>query len=477
MRKIVIWVIVVLGAACRPQEPVRIIITPTPAHTATAEATEQAIALAASNTPEQPTPTLPPPTATPEPPTATPYATRTPIAGDGQFIGSILGPDSTPSFIVPTAQPMTAVPSTPLATLPPPVVVPSPSLDANRMGIQIYYNVDLENYQQVIWQAQQLRVGWVKFQADWSFLQPNAPDEISPIMRMFELQVQYARGVGLKTILSVTKAPAWARRTQQSQDGPPDDPQDLVRFLAILLERVKPEFIDAIEIWNEPNFRREWQGALPFNGGGYMQLFRPAYQFLRQNAPNVIVITAGLAPTGSSQDSVDDFVFLQQMYDAGLGELRDGIAVGVHPYGWGNPPDALCCARNNSRGWDDNPHFFFLETLNKYREIMNRNGHKDVQLWATEFGWATWEDFPTEPPDAWMTFNSPAQQAEYTLRAFEIGQSRADIGVMVLWNLNFANTERIEARSEKSAYSLLVPSFPDGGLRLRPLYESLRDRP
>ena len=51
-------------------------------------------------------------------------------------------------------------------------------------------------------------------------------------------------------------------------------------------------------------------------------------------------------------------------------------------------------------------------------------------MWVTEFGWATWEDYPTEAPDVWMAYNSALDQMDYTLRAFQIGQARADIGVM-----------------------------------------------
>ena len=32
---------------------------------------------------------------------------------------------------------------------------------------------------------------------------------------------------------------------------------------------IKPEFLDAVEVWNEPNLIREWRGAT-LNGGTYM---------------------------------------------------------------------------------------------------------------------------------------------------------------------------------------------------------------
>jgi hypothetical protein len=70
-----------------------------------------------------------------------------------------------------------------------------------------------------------------------------------------------------------------------------------------------------------------------------------------------------------------------------------------------------------------------------------------------------------------MTYNTAQEQANYTVRALEIGlQERDDIGVMILWNLNFANPFIVEQRSEIAGYSLLNPViFPQE----RPLYNAL----
>ena len=54
-----------------------------------------------------------------------------------------------------------------------------------------------------------------------------------------------------------------------------------------------------------------------------------------------------------------------------------------------------------------------------------------------------------------MTYNTRWDQAHYTIRAFEIGQQRPDIGVMFLWNLNFATTRHIERRDERAAYGIV----------------------
>jgi polysaccharide biosynthesis protein PslG len=310
-----------------------------------------------------------------------------------------------------------------------------------------------------------LQFQWVKVQVGWEDLQPNGPTDYGETFQRVEQYLQFANAEGLNILISVARAPGWAR-SNQAEDGPPDDPQALANFLTLLVGKVP--FVDAVEVWNEPNLQREWQGTMPFNGAGYMRLFAPAYQAIKGVNGGIRVVTAGLAPTGNNPGSRDDRQYLREMYANGLAQYTD-IAVGVHPYSWGNSPDASCCG---TRGWDDDPHFFFGDTMREYREILNANGQSANELWPTEFGWATWDGFPGDPPEPWMAFNDRWAQANYTIRAFEIGQADPTIGPMFLWNLNFAILGNlVEEGDERAAYSLLVPLQPAE----RPLYWMLYD--
>jgi hypothetical protein len=342
------------------------------------------------------------------------------------------------------------------------------------MGLQLYYNMPVSGWDATLAMAGQTRVGWIKLQASWEFLQPDSPGQFDQSFRLFQLHVQEADKRGFKVLISIAKAPPWARNVDRNEDGPPDDPQALVNFINFMLDKVGPN-IDAIEVWNEPNLKREWTGALPFSGAGYMQLFRPAYDAIRSYSQDMVIVTAGLAPT-RGENAIDDRQYFQQMYDAGLANYRD-IAVGIHPYSWGNPPDVFCCNALDGEGWDDDPHFFFADNIRDYRDIMVRNGHGDVQMWTTEFGWATWSGLPGDAPQPWMTYNSPEEQAVFALRAFQIGQERDYMGPMFLWNLNFANEVLIEQRNETAAYSLLLPGVYTGRtIQERPLYWALVNR-
>jgi hypothetical protein len=267
----------------------------------------------------------------------------------------------------------------------------------------------------------------------------------------------------MRVLLSIAKAPRWTRSTQ-AEDGPPDNPQQLADFLTLILRDTKiGQSIDAVEIWNEPNLQREWQGILPLNGAGYMQLFQPSYQAVRAYSPAMTIVTAGLAPTSNLPGTVDDRDYLQQMYDSGLRNLvgDPNLVIGAHPYGWANAPETRCCGDPQSEpGWDDNPHFFFLENIESTHAIMERNGHGGGKIWPTEFGWSTWTGIPSNPPEAWPTYINPVQQADYIIRAFQFGQNTDYIGPMFLWNLNFANETTIQNGNEIAGFSLIQPTFP-----------------
>jgi polysaccharide biosynthesis protein PslG len=365
------------------------------------------------------------------------------------------GPTWTPYTPEPTTSPTGTTDVQPTG-----VGTPIPLLDRSRMGIQLQGNTGRAEWDASLTRARELGVEWIKVQVNWDFLQPNGLESTGQRFNDFHINIETADQFGFKIMLSIAKAPAWTRANHVG-DGPPDNPQHLGDFITMMLNTKIGPIVDAIEIWNEPNLRVDWStDVYPFGGEGYMRLFGPAYGAIRGYRSDIVIATAGLAPTANTDATRSDREFLREMYAAGLGSYRD-IVVGAHPYAWANPPDARCCDLGTERGWDDQPQFFFLDNLDDWREIMNAHGHQDIPMWITEFGWAVWEDLGVALPEPvennlWMLETSPAQQANYTIRAFELGLSRPDVGVMILWNLNQANPFTVENRQEISAYSLLI---------------------
>lgn len=317
-------------------------------------------------------------------------------------------------------------------------------------------------------QLDTMNVGWVKLQVSWQQLQPDIPHEFTGSINLIQGRISSAKAKGYRVLISIAKAPDWARSVQE-EAGPPDNPEDFSLFITDLLLRTGQN-IDAIELWNEPNIRLEWTtNALPFSGQGYMSLFDAGYTAVRAYSPDIIIVTAGLAPTGTLVANVNDRDYLKQMYAAGLANYSD-VVLGVHPYGWGNAFDARCCD-GAGRGWDDAPQFYFLDTIADYRGISQSFGH-NVQLWATEFGWATWEDLPGAPPEPWMAFNTLASQSYNTRGALGIAQALDFMGPMFLWNLNFANGATVSQGNQMAAYSMLVADENDN-ITIRPIFDDV----
>jgi serine/threonine protein kinase len=349
-----------------------------------------------------------------------------------------------------------------------PVRVANTDLNPRQMGVQVQWYVPQGQWQRALDLTAPLGVGWVKFQADWGLLE-SQPGQLSENFAVFAAAVRDAEARGYRVLVSVAKAPSWARSTS-GESGPPDNPQLLADFIGRMMDEVGGS-IDAIEVWNEPNLRREWTtDAHPFDGEGYMRLFEPSYRAIRERSARTTVITAGLAPTVTGPSAVNDRTYLRQMYAAGLDDYDD-IMVGVHPYGWSNAPGERCC-NPSGQGWDDRRQFFFLDTLDSYRTIMRDNGHTDRDLWATEFGWPTYDGLPGQAAEAWMVSLDSQQQADYVTDAFALAQGFDFMGPMFLWNLNFADPQTSASASDQAAFSLLyMPS--EGGVVERPVYHEL----
>ncbi|MBN1120550.1 MAG: hypothetical protein JXJ17_05690 [Anaerolineae bacterium] len=191
--------------------------------------------------------------------------------------------------------------------------------------------------------------------------------------------------------------------------------------------------VDAVEIANEVNFSAEWGGNPP-NAAEYVSVLADAYTAFKAVAPHIIVVSGGLAPTDSTADgmNVDDFVFAQQMLDAGGAQYFD--AFGYHPYGFNQPPEADPY---------QNP-FSFRRTELMYKLLWD-NGVRDKQIWITEFGWVrdpAEEGLQCSADPEFMYFDwmkvSRDVQADYTARAFDFAaRNWTWAGPMFLWNLNW----------------------------------------
>ncbi len=359
--------------------------------------------------------------------------------------------------------------ATPTPTTAPGGPTPPPSTSPNvpfAFGIQVH----LPNQDQttIVSQVVELGMEWIKQQIEWKVYEPT---EGNINWTALDAIVSGLEATNADILLSVVKAPAWSRGTTE-EDGPPTDFADYAAFVGALAERYRGR-VQAYEIWNEQNLRREWNSPThPISAASYVEMLRLAYNAIKAADPAAIVVAGGLAPTGFNDgvNAIDDRVYLRAMYAAGMAQYSD--ALGAHPNGWANPPDSLCC--NNTAGvltHDDHPSFFFLETLRDYRNIMVEFGDSNTFIWATEFGWGTNADTGSPPPAGYefVAYTDLNEQASYITRAFQLGRDLNYVGPMFLWNLNFC--QAAGPTSEQCLWALIGPDAP------RPAYAAVRDMP
>lgn len=447
-----------LLAACRDGRPPPPIVTMPAAATAPVTTGETAV------------PTQPPADLTPTTAPSSAGQVFIPIAPGGEAAtDTTLAAIATESA---TAVAATAAPHTPTPEPDYPAYT-GPPLDRNKIGLQIYLH--RQDMREIVRHLQTLDAGWVKIQVSWKLHEPR-PGEYDPeLFGELDRLIDAAANNNIKLLISVSKAPEWSRPTTE-EDGPPSDYgrfEDFMRYLAMRYQGR----VAAYELWNEPNLRREWNGA-PLDPALLVELTRRGAAGVRSVDPGALIIAAAPATTGINDgiNAIDDRNYFGGMLASGMVDLVDGF--GVHPYGWANPPEAsVKDTAPVSSSHNNHPSFFFTDTMEDYRAMLVAAGAGNKQLWATEFGWGSFDNLltdegtPAAPPEGaeFMAETSEWEQAVYTLRAFQMAHDWEWVGPMFLWNLNFA--PGIGSAFSESGYSILRT---DGSRR--PAYRALEYR-
>ena len=310
---------------------------------------------------------------------------------------------------------------------------------------------------------------WVKQQIEWKLFEPSKGNYVwGPIDEV----VNAANAAGINVLLSVVKAPAWARPAgaDLSVEGPPANPQDFADFLGAMAAHFRGR-VRAYEVWNEQNLHYEW-GNQPIDPAAYMALLKPAYAAIKANDPNALVISGALTPTGAPAPwAMDDFLYLEGMYQNGLRNYCDGV--GAHPSGYNVPPDAdwrtVTDDKAIFRGPFDNRHhsWSFRATMEGYRNIMVKYGDANKRIWPTEFGWAS---SPTPVVNyEYAADNTLEEQAQWTVRAYQMMKAWGWVGPAFLWNLNF---KVVAPGSEQAQWGIV-----DEAWNPLPVYQALAAMP
>jgi len=429
-------------------------------------------------TPLPPTPTryVPPPTRYVPPPTATNTAEQ---AAYYAAIAAGRNPNQAPA----PAPAQAAAPQVAQVAAPPPTAPPAPAPVISApppsggqgfgYGVQVHM-VHANNENKVMDMTKGMNFNWIKQQVEWKVFESN---QGNPDFGALEGIVNTANGKGINLLFSVVNAPGWARESgyDSSVGGPPADPATFASFNGKLAAKYCGTSLKAIEVWNEQNLHYEW-GNKPLNAGEYVNLLKPSYAAIKAACPSMTVVSGALTPAGSNGNlAMDDFQYLEEMFQAGMANYAD--AIGAHPSGYNVPPSktyqeacaAIQISGNSFNGACDSPHhsWSFRSTMEGYRSIASRYGASNKRIWPTEFGWAAGGAFDNRY--AYANDNSLEEQAQWTVEAYQMMKSWGWVGPAFLWNLNF----RVVANGTEKAQWGIVSN----GWDPLPAYNALRDMP
>jgi hypothetical protein len=282
--------------------------------------------------------------------------------------------------------------------------------------------------------------------------------------------VDLAEQNGIQIQARVEAPPAWTRELPEDVTGafaPPDNFQDYVDYITVLAERYKGRIFH-YQIWNEPNIYPEW-GNNNVNPEAYTQLLCMAYDALKRVDPDIVVISAALAPTRSlTGRDLNDYIFWQRMYQAGAGNCFDVLS--MQGYGlWSGPTDQRL-----------RPTQVNIARPLYIRDLMLANGDGHKAIWISE---SAWNSVPLadvapdihEPRDMFGQVTEQ-QAADYIVKLYErLEREWVWAGVMNYW---FFTRRSDEERNQPFYYFRLVePDFnPDGEYIFPPLpvYHALK---
>jgi hypothetical protein len=304
-------------------------------------------------------------------------------------------------------------------------------------------------------------VTWIRQELPWEQIEPVAkgqtrdPNFNGTTWAKFDDIVDRSAATGMQVMLRLDTSPRWALPAD-APDGlsPPVDFQDYFDFVGKVATRYRGR-VAAYQIWNEPNLTSEW-GHRPPDPAAYARLLRGASERIRAADPHAQVVMAALSPTlTQNADALNELIYLQQLYDAGVRGSFDVMA--VQAYGL--------------RGGPDDPRMAEFTDVTFSRPVqvhavLARNGDGDVPMWATEMGWNV---NPAEFSVQQFGRVTPSLQARYTVRAFERAREQwpwLRVGFVWFWKrADYANRDQ-----DWFWFRVVDPDFT-----LQPVYYALRD--
>ena len=261
-------------------------------------------------------------------------------------------------------------------------------------------------------QAAALGFTWIKQQVRWADIVSPPGGASRPGIAdwsCLDRVMAAARAQRLKVLFSVTTSPPYLRESHDTQ-GYPDDMGQFAYFVYDLLARYKGA-VHGLEVWNEPNIDAEVSDGV--NYARYAIMLSLGYAVAKYVDPNILVISAGLAPVNfdSFYTYVDDTGFLAHVFE------RDGLhyvdCIGAHA----NGPDG--------RG-----------DINQLVPLYHRLTSQTKPVCVTELGYALGVHGQMPCGFGWAANHTPEGQARALVDGLKWARASAVTRLVIVWNLD-----------------------------------------
>ncbi len=257
---------------------------------------------------------------------------------------------------------------------------------------------------------------------------------------------------GFKLVARVDSAPSWAMLPPGDPATPPVDLAAWATYCGTLAARYQGR-IAAYQVWNEPNLDREWFDQPP-NAAGYVTLLRACTEAIRAADPDAIIISAGLAPTGTQPpEAIPDMDYLRQMYAADAARWFD--VLGLNAPGYKAPPELSPDEAEAEFG----NRWMCFRHVEDMRGIMVEEGDGSKQIALLEVGWTI--DPRPGTNYTWLAV-SEDQQAQYLVGAYRYAAEHWRPWVGLMTTIYIADISWTPEDNEEYWWAINVAGYDNG---------------
>lgn len=174
-----------------------------------------------------------------------------------------------------------------------------------------------------------LGVDTIRFDADWSLLQPTQATQYN--WEPFDLIFKAVKAENIKVLALLDCTPSWASAdtTRDPCNVQPDPSHfgEFAQFSQAVVERYSDQGLVALEVWNEPGSDLKWKSPRVQD---YAKMFTEVAKAVHKVKQTLPVITGGLTPEIDEPGFIAPGTFVDKFL--ALVDKNEVGGIGMHPY-------------------------------------------------------------------------------------------------------------------------------------------------